>query len=95
MQCLCASEAEKQDLDVDYATHLGNKLTTCELKSIDIKTAIAEKPNNSVVACYDLHKILSSPQFEVSAFHYKRKLAVYNFTVLYTVTKEIFCYLWN
>lgn len=47
------------------------------------------------VAIFDLEKVLTTPQGEASNFYYKRKCAVYNFTVYDIVNKVGYCYMWD
>lgn len=44
---------------------------------------------------YDLQKVIALPCGGTSLFFYKRKLAVYNFTVFYMGKKTGFCYVWH
>ena len=43
---------------------------------------------------FDLEAVLYTPYTDVSLLFYKRKLAVYNFTVYEQDTKEGYCYIW-
>ncbi|CAG9793040.1 unnamed protein product [Diatraea saccharalis] len=56
-----------------------NKHVVRALKDFDKRRA--EQSDTVVAACYDLQKVLNTPQSEVSLFYYKRKLATYNFTI--------------
>lgn len=54
------------------------------------------KRNPSIVtAIYDLHNVLTTPRSEVSLFYYRRKFAVYNFTILNLGKSKGYSYVWN
>lgn len=88
-----AGEIEKLNLSCDQSLHLATKTVVRTLKDIDKKRS--EESTSVVTVCYDLQKILATPQSEVSLFYYKRKLAVYNFTLFEVGTREGHCYLWD
>jgi hypothetical protein len=46
-------------------------------------------------ASFDLEAVLPTPFSQDITLFYTRKLAVYNFTIYETATKDGFCYLWN
>jgi hypothetical protein len=49
------------------------------LKDTDKEMALNDK--SLCAACFDLQKVLITPQSEVSTFYYKTKFATYKFTV--------------
>jgi len=88
-----ASTEEKELQKAMYDEHLVNKNFARDQKNIDKERSI----NNPelCVAVFDLQKVLNTPQGEASSFYYKRKFAVYNFTV-YDIGKKLgYCYMWN
>jgi len=88
-----ASLEEKNKLQVSYDKHLSNKTIARLKKNVDKERAI----NNPkyCVAVFDLQKVLTSPQSEVSSFYYKRKYATYNFTIFDIANKQGYCYMWT
>lgn len=88
-----SSDVEKARLEDGYRKHQENKTTARQLKDEDKKNA----SNNSslCVASFDLQKVLSTPKAETSVLYYRRKLAIYNFTIFNMGLKEGFCYIWN
>ena len=53
------------------------------------------KDKNFLCISYDLQKVLPVPKAEVSQMYYKRKLAVYNFTVFNLGNKSGDCFMWH
>lgn len=47
------------------------------------------------MAVFDLEKVLTTPQGEACSYYYKRKFAVYNFTVYDIGNKQGYCYMWD
>ncbi|KAG5874708.1 hypothetical protein JTB14_035104 [Gonioctena quinquepunctata] len=88
-----ASIEERESLQLNYTFHIASKYVVREFKMQ--KKLLAQGSDSVVVACYDLQKILSTPMSEVSAFYYKRKLAVYNFTIFDLGENEGECYVWD
>ena len=43
----------------------------------------------------DLQCVLVAPSLNASAFYYKTKLAVHNFTIYYLATRDVRCYVWD
>ena len=76
-----------------YNKHIYNKDLARSLKDRD-KELIADD-QALCVACFDLQKVLQTPQSEVGEFYYKSKISVYNFTVYDLGTHEGFCYVWT
>lgn len=70
-----------------------NKNITKDNKNVDKKRA-ANDPE-LCVAVFDLEKLLTITQDGASNFYYKRKFAVYNFTVYNIVNKVGYCYMWD
>jgi hypothetical protein len=63
------------------------------LKDTDKEMALNDK--SLCAACFDLQKVLITPQSEVSTFYYKTKFATYKFTVYDMRCHEGYCYVWN
>lgn len=84
---------EKVKLEYEQALHIANKNVVRSLKDSDKQRA--KQSNDVVTACYDLQKILNTPQSEVSVFYYKRKLAAYNFTIYDMGKNKGHCYFWD
>ncbi|KAJ0170598.1 hypothetical protein K1T71_013969 [Dendrolimus kikuchii] len=82
----------KASLEEKHKCHLERKEIIRKIKKEEIDTA---DKNSSTVAIFDLQKVLSIPQSEVSIFHYKRKYPVYNFTVFDALRKKGYCYVWH
>lgn len=87
-----ADSEKKNDLEETHNVHLKNKETVRNLKNQDKEQS---DPTATTVAIYDLEKVLTIPQSEVSIFYYKRKYPIYNLTVYDTVNKKGHCYLWH
>lgn len=98
-QCeTCASfemvdEKQKAEMLEKYNKHISNKNLARSLKNRDKELCIDDP--TLCVACFDLQKVLQTPQSEVSDFYYKSKIATYNFTVYDLGTHEGFCYVWT
>ncbi|CAG9787842.1 unnamed protein product [Diatraea saccharalis] len=88
-----ASETEKTNLKYKKTLHIANKHVVRALKDFDKRRA--EQSDTVVAACYDLQKVLNTPQSEVSLFYYKRKLATYNFTIFDMGKRKGYCYVWD
>lgn len=84
---------EKESQQVDYNEHLSNKDIARQKKIDDKQRGISEP--NLCVAAFDLEKVLTTPQGEVSNFYYKRKFATYNFTIFDIAKKLGYCFMWN
>ncbi|CAG5044313.1 unnamed protein product [Parnassius apollo] len=87
------SEKEKDDMKLEYTLHIANKTVVREVK--ETYKYQSKQSNVIVTAAYDLQKVLNTPQSEVSLFYYKRKFAVYNFTIYDIGKAEGYSYVWN
>lgn len=81
-------EVQKQ-----YEDHIKNKTIARELKDADKLLAVDDK--TLCVACFDLQKVLTTPQSNVSDFYYKSKYATYNFTIYDIGNNAGYCYVWH
>lgn len=97
-QCASCSIYEQSDindkatLEEKHTLHLQRKEKIRLLKKEEIEKA---DKDNTIVAIFDLQKVLSVPQSEVGIFHYKRKYPCYNFTVYDAVRKTGYCFVWH
>lgn len=87
-----ADDEKKEQLRESHEKHIRNKECVRKLKAQD-KTEC--DPLTTTVAIYDLEKVLNIPQSEVGIFHYKRKYAIYNFTVYDALNAKGYCYVWH
>lgn len=84
---------KKNEMQERYENHLKNKIKARELKDSDKDAARDDK--SLCVACFDLQKVLATPQSNVSDFYYKSKYSTYNFTVYDIGNNEGYCYVWH
>lgn len=55
-----------------------------------------EKENKDLpVLLFDLQNVITCPHADISSLFYKRKLNVYNLTAYFTLTKKVYCAVWN
>jgi len=66
-----ASVEEKSKIQISYDKHLFNKTIVRLNKNAEKERALNDP--KYCVAMFDLQKVLTSPQSEVSSFYYKRK----------------------
>ncbi|XP_034245116.1 uncharacterized protein LOC117647474 [Thrips palmi] len=96
-QCeLCAkwkksTPEERKNIVREYAVHLENKKDVRRMHYRDL----ARVSDKICFACFDLQKVLICPRSEVSAFFYRNKLSMYNFTIYDTRLHEGHCNLWT
>ncbi|CAH1982561.1 unnamed protein product [Acanthoscelides obtectus] len=88
-----ATSPDNQKIQEKYEKHVSNKKAARALKDEDKETAINDKTISA--ACFDLQKVLVTPQSAVSDFYYKSKLATYNFTIYDMGNHEGYCYVWH
>lgn len=53
------------------------------------------KNNNTIVASFNLQKMLTTPYGETMVLYYSRKYAEFNFTLYESQTQKVFCYTWG
>uniref|UniRef100_A0A6P7GSR2 Uncharacterized protein LOC114341726 n=1 Tax=Diabrotica virgifera virgifera TaxID=50390 RepID=A0A6P7GSR2_DIAVI len=87
------TKAEKDQIGKEYALYIANKCVAREAKNRDKE--VSKKTETVVTPCFDLQKILTTLQSEVSLFYYKRKFKVYNFTIFDLGSAEGYCYAWD
>nr|CAI5846434.1 unnamed protein product [Callosobruchus analis] len=83
----------KSNLQDKFEKRSANKEAVRSLKDNNKRLAIDTKPY-AQRACFDLQKVLVTPQSEVSTFFYKSKIATYNYTLYDMGNNEGFCYVW-
>lgn len=88
-----ANAEEKLILQSEHENHLKNKDIARDKKNYDKLQALNN--NELCVAVFDLEKVLTTPQGEAGSFYYKRKCAVYNFTIYDIGNKQGYCYMWD
>lgn len=87
-----SDDKKKLEIKTEYNTHIKNKTLVRELKDVD--KIIATDDKTVCVTCFDLQKVLATPQSNVSDFYYKSKYSTYNFTVFDVGNNQGFCYVW-
>lgn len=83
------SDTLTEELIEEYERHqvLKTEMRNARKKEKEQKT--------SPVLLFDLQNVILTPNAEISSLFYLRKLNVYNLTAYYTVTKKVYCALWN
>lgn len=78
----------------NYNQHLAEKEA---VKKIFLQEQIQATEENAgtLVASFDLQKVLSTPHGDSMTIGFSRKYAVYNFTIYETGSKKGYCYLWG
>ena len=90
--CFCyenANDLEKEKLKENYDKHHEEKNLSRAEKNID------KSKEGVTVAVFDLQAVFQLPKGEVSAFYYKSKLNVHNFTIYDIQKKTCRCYVWD
>lgn len=83
---------KKNEMEVEYQSHIKNKDVARQLKNADKEEA---KLNSELCAAvFDLEQILPVPKSNVGLTYYKLKLSTYNFTVYNLANGDGFCYMW-
>jgi hypothetical protein len=77
----------------EHQQHLSNRDVSRNMKN-EVK-AIAKTDKTHAAACFDFQKILNCPTGEASVLYYKRKLAVYNFTIFDVGSNVGTCFVWD
>ena len=94
---LDGAERENYDRDI-YNPHVDRKVRANSAKSADKEHAsesLKTGDGSYRSINFDLQSVLYTPCSAVGPLFYKRKLAVYNFTIYEQITHEGFCFLWN
>lgn len=81
---------DKSKFGVEYETHARRKTEAMEMKKKDMCT----KEKNEITATFDLQAVLMVPFAGDCQIYYRRKLSVYNFTILDS-NLDGFCYVWD
>lgn len=77
-----SSEDRKAELQEDYDSHCRNKDLAQTMRLADQEVAKKPIAKNLAVVSFDYEKTLICPKAKESAFYYRRKLSVNNFTVV-------------
>lgn len=97
-QCLTCAKfknllgEEKAAFRPIYEDHIERKQESQNTKAVDKQRAAVDASFKAIT--FDLQAVLYTPFTDVSLLFYKRKLAVYNFTIYEQISKAGFCYLW-
>ncbi|CAG9771355.1 unnamed protein product [Ceutorhynchus assimilis] len=94
--CITYNEGDtekKVELEERYKAHIERKEKIRKIKQQCKDQSIADKSILSAV--FDLQQVIYLPKSNESAIFYKRRLAVYNFTVYNLATKDCHCYTWS
>lgn len=84
-------QTEKEINEWKYLEHHSEK----ELSRIEKNEDKQKVQENFVIACYDLQAVLPLPMCKTSAFYYKSKLNVCNFTICELNKDSCHCYVWS
>lgn len=92
-----ATTQEKAEMAASHTLHLENRDVSQARKNADRDEAQAQLPGQMkiCVASFDMQKILTIPKSEVSAFFYRNKISLLNFTIFNMGPKLGICHLWN
>ena len=80
-------------LEGKFNKHTAEKNTVRQLK--DRSKQRAHEDNTFLCASFDLQQVIYLPSSNESAVFYKRRLAVFNFTLYNIFNKDCFCYTWS
>lgn len=87
------TRAVREERKNAWVAHLQNKKLARELKEKDKAEGMKEK--TTAVISFDLQKQLSCPKSENSAYYYRSKLNVFNFTIFNMIERLGWCFLWH
>ncbi|KAF2881576.1 hypothetical protein ILUMI_24596 [Ignelater luminosus] len=86
---LCTEEDRLTDEDKShYQNHILEKNAAREERQKD-------REGKTAVLTFDLQNVLTCPKAEISKFFYKSKLSVSNLSAHLSITKQVYCALWN
>ena len=88
-----ANEEEKLLKKIEFDQHKQREKESMEEKASDKKRAVSD--SSFIAATFDLQAVLGTPHGGDCQIYYKRKLAVYNFTIFETASHQGYCYLWD
>lgn len=83
----------KEKLQKQYQEHINEKQRVRQLKDDCKNNAIGNKSHS--VAVFDLQQVIYLPKSNEGAIFYKRRLAVYNFTIYTLENKQCSCFTWH
>lgn len=78
-----------------YNKHIENKTLVRELKKADATFVKLKEINHVNMCCFDLQKVLQTPQSKTASFYYRRKHSIYNFTIYDVGSHKGYCYVWT
>ncbi|XP_045778740.1 uncharacterized protein LOC123876489 [Maniola jurtina] len=82
---------KKEENELKYLEHHTEK----EFSRVEKNEDKLKVQENYIVACYDLQAVLPLPMCKTSAFYYKSKLNVCNFTICELNKDKCNCYVWS
>lgn len=85
-----AAAEDKTKFGENYETHARRKTEAMDMKKKDMNS----KEKDQVTATFDLQAVLMVPFAGDCKIYYKRKLSVYNFTILDS-NSDGFCHVWD
>ena len=88
-----SSDEDKLKRQVDYDSHRKRAQDAMDMKKAD-KDEAANDPSLRAIT-FDLEAVLTTPFAGDSQIYYKRKFAVYNFTIYEGHSGDGFCYMWD
>lgn len=88
-----AVDTEKTNLHDAWEAHKRREKESMEEKSRDKVKACSDQSYRAIT--FDLEAVLSTPHAGDSQIYYRRKLAVYNFTILESASQQGFNYIWD
>ncbi|KAK5639727.1 hypothetical protein RI129_010538 [Pyrocoelia pectoralis] len=87
------NDEKTEDRTAQHEEHISEKE---KIKSIFLtKQKAAETDSETIIASFDLQKVLATPHSDSMITGFYRKYAVYNFTIYETFTRNGICYIWQ
>ncbi|GBM13693.1 hypothetical protein AVEN_148211-1 [Araneus ventricosus] len=77
------------DIKYEYDAHQTSKMNMRKVRNEETKN------KDLPVLLFDLQNVILTPHANISSLFYLRKLNVYNLTVYYKPTKQVYCALWS
>lgn len=95
-QCAFCEKVKNSDAKEVLANVYESHRKEIELSRTEkAKDSDLAKQGKCVTACFDLQAVLPTPCGDVSAFYYKRRLSVLNFTIYDMGRNAGYCYVWH
>ncbi len=86
---ICEKNKTDANNDNNYENHLLLKNSVRTDRNND------RKNEDLLTVCFDLQRVITCPQSFVNNLYYKRKIAVYNLTAHESISKTVYCALWD